>query len=152
MPHEKYIRKAIALAHQAIQTKVGGPFGALIVKDDQIIGQSSNTVYRDHDPTAHAEVQAIRDACKNLGQRSLEGCILYTSCEPCPMCYGAVHYAKIEKVYYAVTHETADEIAGFGVKEIYENLAKPIEARQPKHVQVLGNEGRTPFETWTKRK
>ncbi len=145
---EKYLRKAIELALEGIEKRVGGPFGAVVVKDGKIIGQSSNTIFRDHDPTAHAEVQAIRDACKNEQVHALDGCILYSSCEPCPMCYGAVHYAKIEKVIYASKHATADKISGFGVDKIYNQLSQPVEKRSPNHIQLLAEEGKTVFHEW----
>ena len=149
---QKFTQMAIDIAEQAIQEKVGGPFGAVIVKDGKIIGQSSNKVFANFDPTAHAEVQAIRAACSNEQVHSLEGCTLYTSCEPCPMCYGAVHYAKISRVIYAAKHKDADRISGFGVDKIYKNLAASLDERQPAHVQCLGKAGESPFRLWNSLK
>ncbi|MEM6318558.1 MAG: nucleoside deaminase [Bacteroidota bacterium] len=151
MQHQEFLQKAIDLAIEGMENGIGGPFGAVIVKDGKIIGQSSNEVFKNHDPTAHAEIQAIRDACANEGTRHLKGCTLYTSCEPCPMCYTAVHYAKIERVFYAATHADADRIAGFGVEEIYKNLRKSLAHRQPPHLQLMRAEGAIPFERWNRR-
>ncbi|PZX56514.1 cytidine/deoxycytidylate deaminase-like protein [Algoriphagus chordae] len=101
------MQQAIDLAQSGMESGNGGPFGCVIVKDDQVIGSGSNMVTKTLDPTAHAEVVAIRNACKNLNHFQLEGCELYTSCEPCPMCLGAIFWARPSRVFYACTHEDA---------------------------------------------
>ncbi len=111
------------LAEDNLKTNVGGPFGACIVKDGQIIGKGSNHVLANNDPTAHAEVMAIRDACKNIGSYDLSGCELYTSCYPCPMCMSAIIWANISKIYYGNTKEDA-EMIGFRDKFIYDTFDK----------------------------
>lgn len=106
----------------------GGPFGAVIVKDGQIVARGVNRVTVNLDPTAHAEVQAIRAACRALGSFSLEGCVLYTSCEPCPMCLSAVYWARIDRIFYACTRDDAER-AGFSDRLIYDELRKDISER-----------------------
>jgi tRNA(Arg) A34 adenosine deaminase TadA len=115
----EYMMAAIDLAEKNLETNDGGPFGAVIIKDGVIVGRGRNTVLRDNDPTSHAEVSAIRDACKNLNSYSLEGCTLYTTCYPCPMCLGAIIWSNINKVYYGNTKEDADMI-GFRDDDIYD--------------------------------
>ena len=115
----EYVMAAIDLAEKNLETNDGGPFGAVIIKDGVIVGRGRNTVLRDNDPTSHAEVSAIRDACKNLNTYSLEGCTLYTTCYPCPMCLGAIIWSNISKVYYGNTKEDADMI-GFRDDDIYD--------------------------------
>lgn len=115
----EYMKAAIDLAEKNLETNDGGPFGAVIIKDGVIVGRGRNTVLRDNDPTSHAEVSAIRDACKNLNTYSLEGCTLYTTCYPCPMCLGAIIWSNISKVYYGNTKEDADMI-GFRDDDIYD--------------------------------
>ena len=115
----EYMMAAIDLAEKNLETNDGGPFGAVIIKDGVIVGRGRNTVLRDNDPTSHAEVSAIRDACMNLNSYSLEGCTLYTTCYPCPMCLGAIIWSNISKVYYGNTKEDADMI-GFRDDDIYD--------------------------------
>ena len=115
---DKYMKIAKELAEDNLKTNVGGPFGACIVKDGNIIGKGSNHVLSNNDPTAHAEILAIRDACKNINSFDLSGCELYTSCYPCPMCLSAIIWANIKKVYYGNTKEDAEEI-GFRDDYIY---------------------------------
>ena len=115
----EYMMAAIDLAEKNLETNDGGPFGAVIIKDGVIVGRGRNTVLRDNDPTSHAEVSAIRDACKNLNTYSLEGCTLYTTCYPCPMCLGAIIWSNISKVFYGNTKEDADMI-GFRDDDIYD--------------------------------
>ena len=115
----EYMMAAIDLAEKNLETNDGGPFGAVIIKDGVIVGRGRNTVLRDNDPTSHAEVSAIRDACKNLNTYSLEGCTLYTTCYPCPMCLGAIIWSNVSKVYYGNTKEDADMI-GFRDDDIYD--------------------------------
>ena len=115
----KYMKIAKELVDSNLKTGEGGPFGACIVKDDEIIGKGSNGIIRNNDPTAHAEIVAIRDACNNIGTYDLSGCELYTSCYPCPMCISAIIWANITKVYYGNTSEDASNI-GFKDKFIYD--------------------------------
>ena len=117
----QYMKTAKELAAENLKTNAGGPFGACVVKDGKIVGRGSNHVLANHDPTAHAEVMAIRDACKNLNTYDLSGCELYTSCYPCPMCLSAIIWANIKKVYYGNTKEDAAEI-GFRDDFIYRYL------------------------------
>ena len=117
----EFMKAAKELADSNIVTKVGGPFGAVVVKDGKIIGRGSNHVLGNNDPTAHAEVMAIRDACKNIGSYDLSGCEIYTSSYPCPMCFSAVIWSNIKKVYYGNTIEDTDKI-GFRDERIYEYI------------------------------
>lgn len=117
----EYMKKAIKLSEKNLKTMDGGPFGACVVKDGKIIGKGSNQVLKSNDPTAHAEIVAIRDACQKLKSYDLSGCELYTSCYPCPMCLSAIIWANIKKVYYGNTKEDADEI-GFRDDYIYQYL------------------------------
>ena len=100
MNHENFMNEAVKAALQGMENNEGGPFGCIVVKDGEIIGRGNNKVTSTNDPTAHAEVTAIRDACKNIGSFQLDGCIIYTSCEPCPMCLGAIYWARPDKVYF----------------------------------------------------
>ena len=117
----EYMKVANELAEENLTTNAGGPFGACVVKDGEIIGRGSNKVISENDPTAHAEINAIREACKNIGSHDLSGCELYTSCYPCPMCLSAIIWANIKKVYYGNTKEDAAEI-GFRDEFIYEYI------------------------------
>lgn len=119
----EYMSEAIKLAEDNLKTNVGGPFGAVVVKDGKIIGKGSNHVLKNNDPTAHAEIMAIKDACKNINSYDLNGCILYTSCYPCPMCLSAIIWSNIKKVYYGNTKEDAKNI-GFRDDFIYEYIKK----------------------------
>ena len=118
MAKEKFMLIAISEADNNLQTNEGGPFGAVVVKDDKIVGKGHNRVLINHDPTCHAEIEAIRDACKNLNTHDLTGCTLYTSCYPCPMCLSAIIWANIKKVYYGNTAKDAADI-GFRDDFIY---------------------------------
>ena len=117
----KYMKIAKELSDENLETNVGGPFGACIVKDNKIIGKGSNHVLSNNDPTAHAEIMAIRDACKNINSYDLTGCELYTSCYPCPMCLSAIIWSNIKKVYYGNTKEDAENI-GFRDDFIYKYI------------------------------
>lgn len=138
---------AIRLSEQNVEKALGGPFGAVIVKDDKVIAQSANTVTTTNDPTAHAEVSTIRLACKKLKSFDLSGCIIYTSCEPCPMCLGAIYWARIDTIYYANTKKDAADI-GFDDQFIYEELDKPMEQRQLPIIQLMRDEALTAFKKW----
>ena len=119
----RYMKIAKELADDNLKTNVGGPFGACVVKDGEVVGRGSNHVLSNNDPTAHAEVMAIRDACKNLGTYDLSGCIVYTSCYPCPMCLSAIIWANVKTVYYGNTKKDADKI-GFRDDFMYEYIAQ----------------------------
>ena len=121
--HLDFMRVAIEAAVEGTARRDGGPFGAVIVCRGEIVSRAWNRVIRDHDPTAHAEVNAIREACSVLGQVHLEACELYSSCEPCPMCLSAIYWARLGRVYYAATREDADEV-GFCDAELYRELAR----------------------------
>lgn len=127
--HQYYLREAVALARTHMHQGAGGPFGALIVRDGQIIGQGWNRVTSHNDPTAHAEVSAIRAACESVGDFSLAGSVIYTSCEPCPMCLGAIWWARIEAIYYASTRDDAAR-AGFDDAALYREVSLGIPDRQ----------------------
>ena len=147
MDHKHYMQEAVTAALKGMQNNEGGPFGCVIVKDGKIIGKGNNKVTSTNDPTAHAEVTAIRDACKNLGSFQLEGCTIYTSCEPCPMCLGAIYWAGPEKVYYGSTKTDAAHI-GFDDDFIYEELKLPYADRSIPFEQLAPEVAITPFQEW----
>lgn len=142
-----FMDEAIDLAVKGVRNNEGGPFGAIIVKDGVIVGRGNNHVTSTNDPTAHAEIMAIRDACRNLGVFQLHGCILYTSCEPCPMCFGAIYWAHIEKVYYAANKHTASYY-GFDDGFIYDEVNLPLERRKIPFIPLLPEKGIVPFREW----
>lgn len=144
---EQFMLRAIRLAQDGIDKHAGGPFGAVIVKNGEIVGEGFNQVTSTNDPTAHAEVVAIRDACRKLGSFQLDDCILYTSCEPCPMCLGAIYWARPARVFYAATREDAAKV-GFDDQFIYEEIEKNFENRQIKLVNLMRDEGLVVFENW----
>jgi guanine deaminase len=125
---ERFMRRAIELARKGMNQGAGGPFGAVIVKDGTIVGEGWNRVIATSDPTAHGEMTAIRDACSNLGSFSLEGCEIHTTGQPCPMCLGAIHWARIEKIYYGFRIEDAAAI-GFDDSEFFRQMTLPPEQR-----------------------
>jgi len=143
----KFMRKAIALSVENIKNG-GGPFGAVIVKDGKIVATGVNRVTANTDPTAHAEVNAIRKAARKLRTFDLAGCDIYTSCEPCPMCLGAVYWAHLDKMYYGNTKSDAKNI-GFDDSFIYDEIDMKPENRQVKSVQMLPEEAIKAFEAWT---
>jgi CMP/dCMP deaminase zinc-binding len=128
MTHEYFMEKAVELSLENMRAGKGGPFGAIIVRQGKIVGTGANHVTSDNDPTAHAEVVAIRDACKNLGTFQLDDCEIYTSCEPCPMCLAAIYWARPKAIYYANTRKDAADI-GFDDDFLYEELKKNLEER-----------------------
>jgi guanine deaminase len=148
--HEEAIREAIRLAREGMEAGKGGPFGAVIVKDGQIVGRGFNQVTSTNDPTAHAEIVAIRDACQRLGTFQLEGCTLYTSCEPCPMCLGAIYWARPARIVYGCFHSDAAE-AGFDDHFIYQELEKPRDQRSIPMQQLLRDEAWTVFADWIEK-
>jgi len=139
--------KAIDLAMANVKARNGGPFAALVVKGGTIVATGSNLVTSTNDPTAHAEVTAIRNACKELGSFQLDGCELYSSCEPCPMCLGAIYWARPERYFFAALQKEASE-AGFDDSFIYKEILLPIEGRSLPGSRLLGERAMDPFNTW----
>ena len=145
----KFMIRAIELSIKSVVSGTG-PFGAVIVKDNKIISEGFNIVTLSNDPTSHAEIVAIRKACKDLNNFSLEGCDLYTTCEPCPMCLSAIYWAKIEKIYYANTRNDAKKI-DFSDAMIYEELNKTIKDRTIPMQQIMRDEALKAFDLWDKK-
>ena len=143
----EFLRRAIALATENVVSGAGGPFGAVIVRDGRIVGEGVNTVTSAHDPTAHAEVNAMRAACKALGTFSLAGCQLYTSCEPCPMCLSAAYWARLDAVYYGASAADAAR-AGFDDAFLYAELRKDSNQRKLHATQLLADEACASFAAW----
>ena len=143
------MREAIRLSIDKMKEGKGGPFGAVVVKDGEIIARGYNNVTSSNDPTAHAEVDAIRKACQALGTYQLTGCDLYTSCEPCPMCLGAIYWARPDSVYYGNTKADAAAV-GFDDAFIYEELQKPLDQRSLPLQQFLHEEAMDGFREWEK--
>ncbi|HTH82783.1 MAG TPA: nucleoside deaminase [Mucilaginibacter sp.] len=146
--HEKFMRMAIDLSEYNVKEGQGGPFGAVIVKDGMVVARSANKVVLTNDPTAHAEVSAIRLACQELNTFNLAGCVIYTSCEPCPMCLGAIYWARIDKIYYANTKADAATI-GFDDHFIYQELDLPMEKRKLAHTQLMRDDALGVFKLWS---
>ena len=144
---EGFMREAIRLSLENMRSGKGGPFGAVIVKDGKIIARGFNQVTSTNDPTAHAEVVAIREACRELNSFQLEGCEIYTSCEPCPMCLGAIYWARPAKMYYANTKIDAAKI-GFDDQFIYEEIDLHLSQRQLPSEQLLNDEALVAFQEW----
>lgn len=147
--HLKFMKMAIALSKKNIEKAMGGPFGAVLVRNGKVIAKSTNKVIATNDPTAHAEIVAIRIASKKLKSFDLSDCVIYTSCEPCPMCLGAIYWSRISKIFYANTKYDAAEI-GFDDKFIYDELDLPVEKRKLPVVQLLRNEAIEAFKEWQK--
>lgn len=146
--NEKFMKMAIALSEQNVTLSLGGPFGAVIVKDGKVIAKSANMVTTTNDPTAHAEVSVIRKACKKLKTFDLTGCVIYTSCEPCPMCLGAIYWSRIDVIYFANTKKDAADI-GFDDQFIYDEIDLSMEQRRLPAVQLLRNEAQQAFMKWS---
>lgn len=147
---KEFMREAIRLSIENMRSGKGGPFGAVIVKDGKIIARGVNQVTSSNDPTAHAEVVAIREACKELNSFQLDGCEIYTSCEPCPMCLGAIYWARPDKMYYANTKIDAANI-GFDDQFIYEEIDLPLPNRKLKCEQLLNEEAIIAFKEWSEK-
>ena len=145
-----FMLRAIELSIKSAND-TGGPFGCVIVKDDKIIGEGSNKVTFSNDPTAHAEIVAIRAACKKINTFNLSGCDLYASCEPCPMCLSAIYWARVDNIYYANTRDDAKKI-NFDDSLIYSEISKKIEDRKIPTKQMLREEALKAFEIWDKKK
>ena len=135
------MQRAIKLARTtSLEEKAGGPFGCVIVKDGEIVGEGANRVLAEHDPTCHAEINAIRNACQHLGTHDLTGCTVYSTGEPCPMCYGACWWARVEHIYYASTIQDAKEFGGFDDASMYEVMKNSIEVRPVHGISMLREE------------
>ncbi len=147
---KKFMRRAIAKAEEGMNKNAGGPFGCVIVKDDEIIAEAHNCVTSANDPTAHAEIVAIRKACERLNTFQLDDCTVYTSCEPCPMCFGAIYWARPKQVYYALTKQDAASI-DFDDQFIYDELEKKVADRDLEFTGLLRNEALPLFEKWSKK-
>jgi len=144
-----FMARAIQLSIENVHSGRGGPFGAVVVKDGKAVADGANQVTSTNDPTAHAEVLAIRRACKKLGVFDLEGCELYTSCEPCPMCLGAIYWARISRIYFANTAADASKI-GFDDSLIYRELAQPHSQRKIPIIPMMREQALEAFRAWEK--
>ena len=147
---KEFMKRAIELSLESVN-KSGGPFGCIIVKENKIVAEGSNKDTSSNDPTAHGEIVAIREACKNLNTFTLAGCELYSSCEPCPMCLSAIYWARIGKIYYANTRDDAKKI-DFDDSLIYSEFNKNINERKIPMVQIMRDEALKAFELWDKKK
>ena len=147
---EYFMKRAIEMARKGMNTNAGGPFGCVIVRDDKIIAEEHNKVTSTNDPTAHAEIVAIRKACDTLGTFQLDDCILYTSCEPCPMCFGAIYWARPKMVFFACTKKDAAKV-DFDDHFIYDELEKDIEDRNIKFVRMMRKEAVSVFREWAEK-
>lgn len=145
-----FMQRAIELAKEGVRSGHGGPFGCVIVKDGIVVGEGFNRVTSSCDPTAHAEVVAIRNACTNLNEFQLTGCEIYTTCEPCPMCLGAIYWARPERIYFAATREDAAK-AGFDDNFIYSEIAKPLSGRSIDMISFERESAISLFEEWIKK-
>jgi tRNA(Arg) A34 adenosine deaminase TadA len=146
MRRKEFMRRAVELSRQSLE-RGGGPFGAVVVRDGEIVGEGANSVAPHCDPTAHAEVEAIRHAAAVLGDFDLSGCEIYTSCEPCPMCLGAIYWARLDKIYYAADRREAAR-AGFDDSLIYDQIALPPSQRTIAMERLDPYEAREVFDTW----
>lgn len=147
--HEIFLKQAIDLAVENVRSGMGGPFGALVVRGREVIATGTNRVTTTNDPTAHAEVTAIRAACQKLGAFQLDGCEIYTSCEPCPMCLGAMYWARVKAFYFAGDKDDAAR-AEFDDSFIYREIANPVEGRTIPGYRLLAPLGSLPFNEWLK--
>lgn len=143
----QFMEQAIALATENVTSGRGGPFGAVIVRDDQVLATGANLVTSSNDPTAHAEVTAIRNACAAVGTFQLTGCEIYTSCEPCPMCLAAIYWARLDAIYFGNTHAHAAE-AGFDDSFLYEEVRRPLDQRCTPITPLLSEQARASFDAW----
>ena len=150
MADDGYMHRAVELARKGVEQGRGGPFGAVVVKDGIVVGEGSNEVLMSQDPTCHAEVVAIRDACRRLGTFSLAGCEIYASSEPCPMCLGAIYWSRVDRVCFANGREVAASY-GFSDEFIYDEFAKPPAARELTMVRVPSAGSEEPFAAWERR-
>jgi len=147
---QPFMARAIQLSIENVHSDRGGPFGAVIVKDGSIIAEGTNQVTSTHDPTAHAEVIAIREACRKLSVFQLPGCEIYTSCEPCPMCLGAIYWAHLSRIYFA-THATDASTVGFDDLLIYREITQPYSTRRIPMIQIMREEALAAFRAWEEK-
>ncbi len=147
---ESWMRAAIEESLRGMRSGAGGPFGAVVVHQGQLIARGHNSVLESHDPTAHAEINAIRIACQRLGTHRLDECDLYASCEPCPMCLGAIHWSRLQRVYFGNSKHDAEEI-GFDDQRFYEELGRPPESRSIPMIRMLASEAKIAFDEWRAR-
>jgi len=145
-----FLREAIRLSKEKMEANAGGPFGAVVVKDGKIVGRGWNRVTSTNDPTAHAEVTAIRDACNHLNTFSLAGCEIYCSCEPCPLCLAAIYWSRLDRIYYAATCDDA-AAAGFDDRCFYLEIKKPANERSIPMKQALRDEAMVALQSWMKK-
>ena len=145
--HKQYIERALELAFISVRDHGGGPFGAVIVKDGEIVGEGMNCVTSCQDPTAHAEIVAIREACRTLNSHQLKGCIIYSSCEPCPMCLGAIYWARPEALYFAASKDDASDV-GFDDAFIYDEIEVSIEHRKFPTYKIVHKSALQAFKFW----
>ncbi len=145
-----FMQRAIDMAQKSIDSNTGGPFGCVIVKNGTIIAEGHNKVTSSNDPTAHAEIVTIRAACEKLNSFQLDDCVIYTSCEPCPMCLGAIYWARPKKVYYACTQKDAAQI-NFDDQFIYNELNKEMDNRSIAFEPIMREEAKVVFEKWAKK-
>lgn len=148
--HKKFMMEAVETAIRGMENNEGGPFGCIIVKDGKIVGRGNNKVTSTNDPTAHAEITAIRDACKNLNSFQLDGCTVYTSCEPCPMCLGAIYWARPEKVFFGSNKKDAAEV-GFDDDFIYKEIELDFDKRSIPFEQISRKEALKAFLKWKEK-
>ena len=148
--NQEHMRRAIALSLRAIRTNRGMPFGAVIVRDGEVIAEAHNTVTSENDPTAHAEMNAIRAACAKLRTFRLEGCEIYASGEPCPMCLAAIYWARLDRIYYANRQEDANRV-GFSDESFYREISLPPERRRIPMSRLLGDEAVAVLSEWDQR-
>ena len=149
-PDERFMRAAIEISARAVEDDVGGPFGAVVVSGQEVIGRGRNRVLADHDPTAHAEILAVREACRSVGDHRLSGCVVYASSEPCPMCMAALYWARVERVFYANVREDAAAI-GFDDEWLYQQMEAPVAERALSMTQMLRAEAKAVFDAWHRR-
>ena len=145
--HDELMQRAVAISGKHMRNGKGGPFGAVVARDGEIVAEGFNKVTSDNDPTAHAEVVAIREACKALGTFDLSGCVIYASCEPCPMCLAAIYWARLDRVYYTNTREDAARI-GFDDALIYDEIGKEIDTRSIPMTRIPLEEADEIFREW----
>jgi guanine deaminase len=145
--HDPFMARAIQLSLENVHSDRGGPFGAVVVKDGNIIAEAANQVIFTNDPTAHAEILAIRAACKTLGVFNLQACEIYASCEPCPMCLGAIYWSRLSRIYFANTDADAAKI-GFDDASIYHEIAQPHAQRKTPMIQMMHEEALQAFRAW----
>lgn len=148
--HQRFLKEAVKMAQKGIRQGKGGPFGAVVVKDGKIIARGCNQVTSSNDPTRHAEVDAIRKACKKLGTFELKDCVIYSSCEPCPMCLGAIYWARPKALFFAADRFTAAKY-GFDDEFIYKEVPLPVEKRSLKTYCLALEDRNKPFEEWDEK-